>query len=200
MRNTLLVAVSFAALAAAGQSVAAPALTAPAAMIQDAADSISDADLRAFAAAMSEVQTVAAAVEGTPTAEQQATMAAAVQNSGLAIERFNSIATAVSQDPALRARIAVVTAPAPAPGSVAAGVSDQELSQFAAAMDVVQAVAAQVEGGAASAEQQAEMAAAVQNSGLDIERFNAISTAVSQDESLQARIALINARQASGTQ
>lgn len=200
MRNTLLVAVSFAALTAAGQSVAAPALTAPAAMIQDAADNISDADLRAFAAAMSEVQTVAAAVEGTPTAEQQATMAAAVQNSGLAIERFNTIATAVSQDPALRARIAVVTAPAPAPGSVAAGVSDQELSQFAAAMGVVQAVAAQVEGGAASAEQQAEMAAAVQNSGLDIERFNAISTAVSQDESLQARIALINARQASGTQ
>lgn len=199
MRNTLLVAVSFAALTAAGQSFAAPALTAPAAMIQDAADSISDADLRAFAAAMGEVQTVAAAVEGTPTAEQQATMAAAVQNSGLAIERFNTIATAVSQDPALRARIAVVTAPAPAPGSVAAGVSDQELSQFAAAMGVVQAVAAQVEGGAASAEQQAEMAAAVQNSGLDIERFNAISTAVSQDESLQARIALINARQASGT-
>ena len=43
------------------------------------------------------------------------------------------------------------------------------------------------------------MAAAVQNSGLDIERFNAISTAVSQDGSLQARIALINAR-ADGSQ
>lgn len=193
MRNTLLVAVSFVALAAAGQSVAAPASMA-AAVTQQASASISDADLRAFAAAMSEVQTVAAQVEGTPTAEQQAAMAASVQNSGLDIESFNAIATAVSQDPALRARIAVVTAPAPAPGSVAAGVSDQELSQFAAAMGVVQTVAAQVDGGAATAEQQAEMAAAVQNSGLDIERFNAISTAVSQEESLQARIALINAR------
>ena len=191
MRNTLLVAVSFVALA--------PAATAPAALTQEAADGISDADLRAFAAAMGEVQTVAAAVEGTPTAEQQAAMAAAVQGSGLAIDRFNTIATAVSQDPALRARIAVVTAPAPAPGSVAAGVNDQELSQFAAAMAVVQTVAARVEGGAATAEQQAEMASAVQNSGLDIERFNTISTAVSQDASLQARIALINAR-AQGTQ
>lgn len=199
MRNTLLVAVSFVALAAAGQSVAAPAASTAAVITQDATGGISDADLRAFAAAMGEVQTVAAAVEGTPTAEQQAAMAAAVQNSGLAIDRFNTIATAVSQDPALRARIAVVTAPAPAPGSVAAGVSDQELGQFAAAMDVVQSVAAQVEGGAPTAEQQAEMASAVQNSGLDIERFNAISTAVSQDESLQARIALINA-QGQGTQ
>ncbi|MDI1282584.1 MAG: hypothetical protein ACI9YM_002292 [Brevundimonas sp.] len=199
MRNTLLVAVSFVALAAAGQSVAAPAFTATAAVTQDASDAISDAELRAFAAAMAEVQTVAAAVEGTPTAEQQASMAASVQGSGLAIDRFNTIATAVSQDPALRARIAVVTAPAPAPGSVAAGVSDQELGQFAAAMGVVQTVAAGIEGGTATAEQQAEMAAAVQNSGLDIERFNAISTAVSQDGSLQARIALINAR-ADGSQ
>ena len=82
---------------------------------------------------------------------------------------------------------------------MAAGVNDQELSQFAAAMAVVQTVAARVEGGAATAEQQAEMASAVQNSGLDIERFNTISTAVSQDASLQARIALINAR-AQGTQ
>ena len=198
MRNTLLVAVSFVALAAAGPSVAAPA-PATAAVALQASASISDADLKAFAAAMGEVQTVAAQIEGTATAEQQAAMAAAVQNSGLDIESFNAIATAVSQDPALRARIAVVTAPAPAPGSVAAGVSDQELGQFAAAMGVVQTVAAQVEGGAATAEQQAEMAAAVQNSGLDIERFNTISTAVSQDQSLQARIALINAR-GQGTQ
>lgn len=198
MRNTLLVAVSFVALAAAGPSVAAPA-PATAAVALQASASISDADLKAFAAAMGEVQTVAAQVEGTATAEQQAAMAAAVQNSGLDIESFNAIATAVSQDPALRTRIAVVTAPAPAPGSVAAGVSDQELGQFAAAMGVVQTVAAQVEGGAATAEQQAEMAAAVQNSGLDIERFNTISTAVSQDQSLQARIALINAR-GQGTQ
>lgn len=194
MRNTLLVAVSFVALAAAGQSVAAPAVAASTAVAQAATDAFSDADLRAFAAAMTEVQTVAATVEGTPTAEQQAAMAAAVQGSGLEIDQFNAIATAVSQDPALRARIAVVTAPEPAAGSVAAGVSDSELGKFAAAMAVVMGVAAQVEGGAATAEQQAEMAAAVQNSGLDIERFNTISTAVSQDASLQARIALINAR------
>ena len=72
MRNTLLVAASFVALTtAAGSSVAAPAVTA-AAVTQDAADAISDADLRAFASAMGEVQTVAAAVEGTPTARAPA--------------------------------------------------------------------------------------------------------------------------------
>tara|TARA_R110002167_G_scaffold23011_8_gene81882 strand:+ start:1639 stop:2235 length:597 start_codon:yes stop_codon:yes gene_type:complete len=194
MRNALLVAVSVATLAAAGQSIAAPAFAAPAAVTQEAEDAISDGDLLAYASAMSELQPVAAAVEGTPTAEQQAAMAAAVENSGLEIDQFNAIATAVPQDPVLRARLGVLTAPEPAPGSVAAGVSDQELGQFAAAMAVVMRVAADVDGGTATAEQQAEMAAAVQNSGLDIERFNTISTAVSQDESLRARIALINAR------
>ncbi|EGF96097.1 hypothetical protein BDIM_29440 [Brevundimonas diminuta ATCC 11568] len=39
------------------------------------------------------------------------------------------------------------------------------------------------------------MAAAIQNSGLEIERFNAISAATAQDEHLQARIALAQARQ-----
>lgn len=194
MRTSLFIAASIAALIAGGSAAAAP-LNSAAAVVQTAPSSdITDAELRAFASAMTEVQTVAAAVEGTPTAEQQAAMAAAVQGSGLVIDRFNTIATAVSQDPTLRARIAVATAPAPAAGSVAAGVSDHELGQFAAAMAVVMGVAANVEGGAATAEQQAEMAAAVQNSGLDIERFNAISTAVSEDESLRARIALINAQ------
>lgn len=195
MRTNLLVATAFAALITAGTAATAAPLNSGATVAPQAAAAaeFSDADLRAFATAMGEMQTVAAAVEGTPTAEQQATMAASVQNSGLAIERFNTISTAVSADPVLRARIGVVMTPAPAAGSVAAGITDAELGMFAAAMGKVKTVADSVENGTPTADQQAEMAAAVQNSGLDITRFNAIATAVSQEERLRARIALVAA-------
>ena len=178
---------------------AAPALAqdaAPAPAAAAAAGEPTDAELTQFAAAMKTVQSVAATVQnGTPTEEQQAQMAGAVQNSGLAVERFNVISAAVSADPMLQARAAVAGATPSAPGSVGAGVTDAEAGQFAAAMGEISGIARALNGAQPNAEQQAEMAAAIQNSGLEIERFNAISAATAQDEHLQARIALAQARQ-----
>jgi hypothetical protein len=100
---------------------------------------------------------------------------------------FLTAAPALAQDAA---------EPASAAAPAAAGdPTDAELAQFAAAMKTVQSVAASVQNGTPTEEQQAQMAAAIQNSGLDIERFNAISAATAQDEHLQARIALAQARQ-----
>ncbi len=197
----------FATAAAPTAILAALFLTAAPALAQDAAEPApaaapaaagepTDAELAQFAAAMKTVQSVAASVQnGTPTEEQQAQMAGAVQNSGLAVERFNAISAAVSADPVLQARAAVVGAAPSAPGSVGAGVTDAEAGQFAVAMAEISGIARALNGAQPNEEQQAQMAAAIQNSGLDIERFNAISAATAQDEHLQARIALAQARQ-----
>jgi len=197
----------FATAAAPTAILAALFLTAAPALAQDAAEPApaaapaaagdpTDAELAQFAAAMKTVQSVAASVQnGTPTEEQQAQMAGAVQNSGLAVERFNAISAAVSADPVLQARAAVAGAVPSAPGSVGAGVTDAEADQFAVAMAEISGIARALNGAQPNEEQQAQMAAAIQNSGLDIERFNAISAATAQDEHLQARIALAQARQ-----
>lgn len=197
----------FATAAAPTAILAALFLTAAPALAQDAAEPApaaapaaagdpTDAELAQFAAAMKTVQSVAATVQnGTPTEDQQAQMAAAVQNSGLAVERFNAISAAVSADPMLQARAAVAGATPSAPGSVGAGVTDAEAGQFAAAMGEISGIARALNGAQPNAEQQAQMAAAIQNSGLEVERFNAISAATAQDEHLQARIALAQARQ-----
>ncbi|MCH4268927.1 MAG: DUF4168 domain-containing protein [Brevundimonas sp.] len=197
----------FATAAAPTAILAALFLTAAPALAQDAAEPApaaapaaagdpTDAELAQFAAAMKTVQSVAASVQnGTPTEEQQAQMAGAVQNSGLAVERFNAISAAVSADPVLQARAAVAGAAPSAPGSVGAGVTDAEAGQFAVAMAEISGIARALNGAQPNEEQQAQMAAAIQNSGLDIERFNAISAATAQDEHLQARIALAQARQ-----
>lgn len=197
----------FATAAAPTAILAALFLTAAPALAQDAAEPApaaapaaagdpTDAELAQFAAAMKTVQSVAASVQnGTPTEEQQAQMAGAVQNSGLAVERFNAISAAVSADPVLQARAAVAGAAPSAPGSVGAGVTDTEAGQFAVAMAEISGIARALNGAQPNEEQQAQMAAAIQNSGLDIERFNAISAATAQDEHLQARIALAQARQ-----
>ncbi|RSB48152.1 MULTISPECIES: DUF4168 domain-containing protein [Brevundimonas] len=197
----------FATAAAPTAVLAALFLTAAPALAQDAAEPApaaapaaagepTDAELAQFAAAMKTVQSVAASVQnGTLTEEQQAQMAGAVQNSGLAVERFNAISAAVSADPMLQARAAVAGATPSAPGSVGAGVTDAEAGQFAAAMGEISGIARALNGAQPNAEQQAQMAAAIQNSGLEIERFNAISAATAQDEHLQARIALAQARQ-----
>ncbi len=197
----------FATAAAPTAILAALFLTVAPALAQDAAEPApaaapaaagdpTDAELAQFAAAMKTVQSVAASVQnGTPTEEQQAQMAGAVQNSGLAVERFNAISAAVSADPVLQARAAVAGAAPSAPGSVGAGVTDAEAGQFAVAMAEISGIARALNGAQPNEEQQAQMAAAIQNSGLDIERFNAISAATAQDEHLQARIALAQARQ-----
>jgi len=201
MRLKLIAAVSTAALfagAAMAQDAEAPAAAeteaqAPAAPA--ATGEPTDAELAAFAGAMQRLQTVAQQIQnGQPTPEQQAEMAAAVEASGLEIDRFNAISQAVSTDPVLQARIGVAsTTPSPA-GSVGAGVTDAEAAQFAAAMAAVQPIAQSLNGAAPTAEQQAQMAAAIEGSGLTLDRFNAISGAIGQDEHLQARVALAAAQ------
>lgn len=193
MRIALVVAASVAALAAA---LAAPATAAPIPAVS-AADDIADTELAKFAEAMEAVQAISAEVEGgTPTAEQQAAMAAAIEQAGLDIARFNAISTAVSSDAVVRARLAVAASPESSAGSAAAGVTDAELDQFAAAMAGVRPIASALNGAAPSAEQQAAMAEAIAASGLGIERFNAISAATSSDARLRARLALADAKRA----
>ena len=197
MRITLFAAVSAVALMA-GSAQAAPASVTPAAAVaQD--PGYSDDELKKFGTAMEQLSGISAQIQGgTPTAEQQAEMAGIVENSGLTIDRFNAISQAVSADPVLQARMAVVMTPPSPEGSVAASVTDQEVEQFSSAMGRIQEIAATVQGGTPTAEQQAEMAAVVEGSGLTIDRFNAISTAVSQDQALQARMLLADAERAAG--
>jgi hypothetical protein len=199
MRISLLAAVSCAALltAAAVPAAAAPFAPTPAPALHTVpSDTISDAELVSFAAAMESVRPIAAAAGSAPTAEQQAQMAAAIEASGLALERFNAISTAVSTDAVVRARLELATTePSPA-GSAAAAVTDAEVEQFVVAMAAVQPIAAALNGAAPTAEQQEEMATAIDSSGLARERFNAISGAVSQDAYLRARLAVADARRA----
>ena len=196
MRMSIFAAVSAVALMA-GAAHAAPVVDTPAIVAQD--PGFTDDELKSFGTAMGQLADVAAQVQGgTPTAEQQAEMASIVQNSGLTIDRFNAISNAVSADPVLQARVAVVMAPPSPAGSVAASVTDDEVEKFSSAITRIQAIAATVDG-TPTAEQQAEMAAVVEGSGLTIERFNAISNAVSTDTTLQARMRLADAERASGT-
>jgi hypothetical protein len=61
-------------------------------------------------------------------------------------------------------------------------------------MEKIRAVTATVQNGQATPEQSAQLTAAVQGSGLAVDRFNAIAAAVSQDPGLRARAELIGAR------
>lgn len=125
-------------------------------------------------------------------------MAAAIQESGLEVTRFNAISTAASSDPVLVARIGVLKATPPAPGTPAASVTDDELTRYVTAMTQIRAVTAEVQNGQATPEQSAQLTAAVQGSGLQVERFNAIAQAVSQDDYLQAKAQLIGAQTQTG--
>lgn len=189
MRLSLIAAVSAVALAAgAAQASAASPLT-----TVSQATEYSDAQLQAFGTAMTAVR-AASPTDGTaPTTEQQAAMAAAIEAAGMDITSFNALATAVSTDEVLQARLAVFATPESPAGSVAASVTDAEVAQFAAAMTAVRA-AGPTDGTAPTTEQQAAMAAAVSSSGLALDRFNAISGAVSADERLRARLQLADAK------
>lgn len=189
MRLSLIAAVSAVAFAvgAAQASAAAPLTTV------SQATEYSDAQLQAFGTAMTAVRAASPTDGSAPTAEQQAAMAAAIQAAGMDITAFNALATAVSTDEVLQARLAVFATPDSPAGSVAASVTDAEVAQFAAAMTAVRA-AAPAGGATPTAEQQAAMAAAVSSSGLALDRFNAISGAVSTDERLRARLQLADAK------
>ena len=190
MRSALLAAAALGLSAAAAPAAA----LAPAAPAVQAAVQVTDAELAQFAQAMEGVGAVGAQVQNnTPTAEQQAAMAQAITASGLTIDRFNEISQAVSADQDLRARLAIAATPESPAGSVGAGVTDAEVSQFASAMGAVRAVAEGVENGTPTAEQQQAMAEAITASGLTIDRFNAISGALQGDPRLRARVAIAQA-------
>lgn len=193
MRFHLFAAVSAVALLATGahaQDASAQPAPAPAAEAQ----AVTDADLAAFARAATSVRTLMEGVQGgQPTADQQAAMASAITDAGLTIDRFNAISTQVAADPELQARVAIAATPESPAGSVAAGVTDAELAQFAPAYARVREIAVAANG-APTTEQQTQMAEVIQNSGLTIERFNEISGALSSDQRLQARVALAEAQ------
>ncbi|MBA4803403.1 MAG: DUF4168 domain-containing protein [Brevundimonas sp.] len=191
MRLTLLAAAS--ALAFAGAPAIAAAAAVPSAAV--ARQDVTDAELDSYAAAEEGVRAVQAQVQGQITPEQQAAMVAAIEGAGLTLERFNAISQTVQAgDDVLAARLAVARAPDSPAGSVGAAVTDAELDQFAAAMAGVRPIAEQLNGAAPTAEQQTAMAEAIAASGLELERFNAISAALRADERLQARVALAGAR------
>jgi hypothetical protein len=204
MRLVTLAALSALTAAAAApalaQDAAAPAATpAPAAQAAPQAAALqgapTDQELSQFAGAMQRLSVIQQQISGgQPTTEQQAEMASIVENSGLEVERFNAISAQVSSDTTLQARAAVAGATPSPTGSVGASVTDAEAAQFATAMASISDLAQQLNGAQPNAEQQAQMASAIEASGLDIERFNAISGAQAQDEHLRARIALAAAQ------
>ena len=71
---------------------------------------VSDAEVEKFSAAMVKMREVAPEAGATPTTDQQAAMAGVLEASGLEIARFNEIATAVSSDAHLRARVELADA------------------------------------------------------------------------------------------
>ncbi len=200
MRLSMITAVSAAAVLAAGAAHAQADAhaghhqPAPAA----AAGQFSDADLKAFDDAAKKVKAIADGVQGgAPSAEQQQQMSAAVEASGLGVEKYNAIATAVSKDPVMRARVAVASAPASPAGSVGATATDAELAQFSAAMAKLREINKGVNG-TPTAEQQQQMTSTVESSGMAVDRFNAIATALPQDARLRARVELADAHRAAG--
>ena len=187
MRIAALAAVSLLAFAGAAHAQEAEAAAEASAPAPATADTVTDEELLQFTGAMTKMRAVAAAVgSGTPTPEQQAQMAEAVQSSGLEIARFNAIAQ-ISGDPVVRARINVASAPESPAGSVGASDDQDELARYARAATAARAV---VEGGGSPTEQQAQMAAAVAAESLTLDRFNTISAATSTDSRLRARVAL----------
>lgn len=196
MRIVSLAAASLLALSA------APALaqdmdaqTPTAGSLAPATDEFSDAEIAGFVAAMAKITPIAQALNGAaPSDEQQAEMAAAIDASGLTIDRFNAISTAVRSDPVVRARAALAETPASAAGSVGASVTDMEVEGFASAMATLLPIAQSLNGAEPTAEQQAQMEAAITDSGLTRERFNEISGVVRSDAHLRARLAVADAR------
>ena len=195
-RLALFASVAVLATAATAQAQDAPAPTAAATPAASTGSStFTDDELKKFDDAMVKVRAVSDTLNGAqPTPEQQAQMAAAVQDSGLEVTRFNTLSNAVAADPALAARIRVVNATPPAPGTPAAAVTDDELTRFVTAMTQIRTITAEVQNNQATPEQSAQLTAAVEASGLTTERFNTISRLVSETTYLQAKAELAGAR------
>ncbi len=112
--------------------------------------------------------------------------------------QFIAAVSALSLAAVSGAALAQEAPAAPAATAPAGDVTDAQLTAFNAAMQKVKTVSAAVQGGTPTAEQQAEMAAAVEASGLGVEQFNAISGKVSSDAVLRARLAVLDAPASSG--
>ena len=189
-RTILAAAISAAAALTAVSAVSAQSQpsSAPAA----SASTYTDAELAQYGKALKTVSQLSASLNGAQPTEAQANdMRKAVTDAGLTAERFNAIATAAQADPVLRARVAVASSTPSAAGSVGAGVSDEEATNFVKAVAAITAVGA---GANPTADQQKAQQEAVKNAGLTAERFNAISTAAGSDEHLRARLALAKAK------
>lgn len=113
-----------AACAASAQAQTAPAAPAPAAAAP-AQGGFTDEDLKAFGAAMTEIQKIngeygpkVAAADAAAKADVQkemiGKMGAAVQASGLSPDKYNAMSAAVQKDAALRQRLTDVLNAAPA--------------------------------------------------------------------------------------
>ncbi|HTG37900.1 DUF4168 domain-containing protein [Sphingomonas sp.] len=94
---------------------AAPQSAPPAAA---ASGPVSDAEVTQFANALTAVDKINKDT-ATPAADKQTQMAQAVTSAGLTPERFNSIATAMSSDTALQAKVAAAMPPAAPAGGAA---------------------------------------------------------------------------------
>lgn len=150
-----------------------------------------DEELTAYAEALTVIVPITQAAAGAPTPEQQAQMAQAVADAGLSVDQFNAIGTAAQGDPVLRARLELLSLPAPAEGSVSTTVTDAEVDQFAQAMVAVRAAIGDAT--TLTEEQQAAMREAVEAAGLTIDRFNVIGGALASDTHLRARVAVAEA-------
>lgn len=175
---------AFALSAAAAVAAVSPAQAQPAAY--------SDAELGQYAQAVEKVSELNRALNGAqPTDAQRQQMVDAITATGLTVEKFNAISAAAGASQMLRARIAIASTPASAAGSVGASVTDAETDSYVKAMAGIQAVNASTP---PTAEQTAAQQKAVTDSGLTIERFNAISTAAAGDKHLRARLSLAQAK------
>jgi hypothetical protein len=102
-------------------------------------------------------------------------------------------ALALTAAPALAQEATTPADPTGASAPAAGEFTDAEIEGFAAAMARITPIAQSLAGAAPSAEQQAEMAAAIEASGLTIDRFNAIGTAARADRVTGARVLVAQA-------
>ncbi|MFP4298651.1 MAG: DUF4168 domain-containing protein [Spirulinaceae cyanobacterium] len=116
---------------------------------------VNEEDLQRFVVAMTQVQTIQ------QDAESQ--MLEAVEEQGLTVERFNTLAQ-VQQNPETQAEV---------------NVSPEEDRQFQQAIQEITTIRQEAEN---------EMEAAVQREGLEVEEFNEIALVVQQNPSLQQQV------------
>ena len=121
---------------------------------QAAAPDLTDEEISNFADAYRSIQTIKQ--------DAEADMVDAVESEGLSIEQFNALVdNQINEEGALT------------------GVSEEESTQFEAAIDSIIAIRQTAE---------LEMQSAIENQGISVDRFNQIINQASQDETLKQQI------------